>query len=181
MNRLLALIPAALLLLHPELQTATARDLIVHAPLIGPTTATDNGVPVACDPALTINISTRFLPDGSVNWSVYPSLPGPNNYGPDWLAAVEEGSLYCGFTGCTNGRLGWHNVGGPLDTSDFDFGGLDLAPRVGRNVVIVRTGSATTLTILDPPSIFAILDAYFAGDLTLGQFFDAIADYFGGL
>jgi hypothetical protein len=58
---------------------------------------------------------------------------------------------------------------------------LVLSDRVGDRCVVTRDASATTLTIIDPPSIFAILDAYFAGSLTLGQFFDRLADYFGGL
>jgi hypothetical protein len=177
-HRFALLWPALLLLACPP-RTAYA-DLIIHDPVVGATTATDNGSPVACDPALTINISTRFLPDGSVNWSVFPSLPGPNNYGPVWVAAVEDGGVFCDFTGCGSGRFGWHSVGGPL-ALPLDFGGLVLSDRVGDRCVVTRDASATTLTIIDPPSIFTILDAYFAGDLTLGQFFDAIADYFGGL
>jgi hypothetical protein len=177
-HRLALLWPALLLLACPP-RTAYA-DLIIHDPVVGPTIATDNGVPVACDPALTINISTRFLSDGQVSWSVFPSLPGPNNYGPVWVAAVEDGGVYCNFTGCGSGRFGWHGVGGPL-ALPLDFGGLVLSDRVGDRCVVTRDASATTLTIIDPPSIFAILDAYFAGSLTLGQFFDRLADYFGGL
>jgi hypothetical protein len=174
----LALLWPALLLLACPPRTAYA-DLIITDPVVGATTATDNGVPVACDPALTINISTRFLPDGQVSWSCFPSLPGPNNYGPVWLAAVEDGSTYCDFGGCDSGRFGWHNVGGPL--GDPGFAGLVLADRVGQRAVVTRDASGVTLRVIDPPSIFTILDAYFAGDLTLGQFFDRLADYFGGL
>jgi hypothetical protein len=177
-HRFALLWPALLLLACPP-RTAYA-DLIIRDPVVGATTATDNGVPVACDPALTINISTRFLPDGSVNWACFPSLPGPNHFGQVWIAAVEDGSTYCDFGGCGSGRFGWHNIGGPLGPIDA-FGGLAVGDRVGQQAVVVRTSSATTLTIIDPPSIFAILDAYFAGDLTLGQFFDRLADYFGGL
>jgi hypothetical protein len=158
----LALLWPALLLLACPPRTAYA-DLIIHDPVVGATTATDDGVPVACDPALTINISTRFLPDGSVNWSCFPSLPGPNNYGPVWVAAVEDGGVYCDFTGCGSGRFGWHNVGGPLARPD-DFGGLALANRVGDRCIVTRTPAATTLTIIDPPSIFAYLASWFAGD-----------------
>lgn len=184
MNRLLALIPAALLLLHPGLRTAYA-DLIITDPIVGPTTAVDNGTPVACDPALTINISTRFLPDGTVNWSVYPSLPGPNNYGPVWLAAVEDGSTYCDFGGCVNGRLGFHNVGGPLD-ADPSYGRLVLSDRVGRQAVVTRDTSGVTFRVIDPPSIFAYLASWFAGEpsadfnadgaVSVQDFFDYLAE-----
>jgi hypothetical protein len=168
------LIPAVLGLLYPQPKQALA-DLVIHDPLVGPTTATDNGVPVAVDPALTINISTRFLPDGSVSWSVFPSLPGPNNYGPVWIAAQEDGGTFCDFSGCTSGRFGWHNIGGPLD-SNPDFGGLALGDRIGLQCVVTRDVSGTSLTIIDPPSLFDLLESYFAGDITIWELFDGIAD-----
>jgi hypothetical protein len=173
-HRRLALLWPALLLLASPPRTALA-DLIIHDPVVGATTATDNGVPVAVDPALTINISTRFLTDGTVNWSVFPSLPGPNNYGPVWIAAVEDGSVYCDFSGCGSGRFGWHNIGGPMDANP-DFGGLSLGGSVGRQVVVERTTSGTTLTIIDPPSLFDLLELYFAGTITIWELFDGIAD-----
>jgi hypothetical protein len=175
-HRLALLWPALLLLACPP-RTAYA-DLIIHDPVVGATTATDNGVPVACDPALTIRLSDWVMPDGRVNFSVFGQV-GVNGHGPVWTAGVIDGGEWCGWGGCAVGRLGFHNIGGPLDVPDF--AGLELSSRVGNRVVVTRDVSATTLTIIDPPSIFAILDAYFAGSLTLGQFFDAIADYFGGL
>ena len=159
---------AAILLLFPA-------DVVITDPLVGPTTATIDGAPVAVDPGLTINISVRVLADGQVSWSCFPSLPGPNNYGPVWVAAVEDGGTYCDFGGCGSGRFGWHNIGGPLD-ADPSFAGLGLVGFVGRHCVITRDTAATVLTILDPPSLFALLEAYFAGELTIWDLFDGIAD-----
>ena len=168
------LIPAAIMLLYPGLRTAYA-DVVITDPIVGPTTATIDGSPVAVDPGLTINLSVRVLADGQVSWSCFPSLPGPNNYGPVWVAALEDGGTFCNFTGCSSGRFGWHNVGGPLDGVQ-DFAGLDLGNRVGDRVIVTRDVASTVLTILDPPSIFALLEAYFAGDITIWELFDGLAD-----
>lgn len=169
------LLPLWLGLLYPQLPTAIA-DVVITDPVVGPSTATVDGSPVACDPALSINISVRFLPDGTVNWSVFPSLPGPNNYGPVWVAAVEDGSTYCDFGGCTSGRFGWHNTGGPL-ADDPSFAGLRLDSYTGRACVVTRTTSETTLRILTPPSLFGFLNEYFAGRHSLQDLFDFIAEY----
>jgi hypothetical protein len=182
----LALLWPALLLLACPPRTAYA-DLIIHDPVVGATTATDNGVPVACDPALTIRLSDWVMPDGRVSFSVFGQV-GVNGHGPVWTAGVIDGGTWCGWGGCVVGRLGWHNVGGPL--GDPSFAGLALGSRAGQSVVVDRTHAATTLTILDPPSIFAYLASWFAGDpsadfnadgaVSVQDFYDYIADYLGG-
>ena len=163
--------PALLLLV--AFRAPVYADVVITDPVVGPTTAVVDGTPVACDPALTINISTRFN-DGQVNWSVYPSLPGANNYGPVWIAAVEDASVFCNFGGCTSGRFGWSNVGGPLDDRP-SWASLDLDSDVGRPCVVNRTLSATTLRILTPPTLFGFLNEYFAGQHSLQDLFDFIA------
>lgn len=173
MRRIALLIPATLMLLAPVPRTAFA-DVVITDPAVGPTTAEIDGVAATVDPALTINISTRFLDDGTVNWSVYPSLAQPNSYGPVWIAAIEGGGVFCDFGGCSSGRFGWHNVGGPLD-ADPSFGGLDLSGRVGDQAIVTRTPASTTVRILTPPplmraetlgDLFAYLQAWFAGGVS---------------
>jgi len=169
--------PALLLLV--AFRAPVYADVVITDPVVGPSTAEIDGVAVACDPALTINISTRFLSDGQVNWSVFPSLPGSNNYGPVWISSLEDGSVYCDFGGCQSGRFGWSNVGGPLDDRP-SWASLDLDSYIGRPCVVDRTLSATTLRILTPPSLFDFLNEYFAGRRTLQDLFDFIAEYLRG-
>lgn len=173
------LIPAYLLLITSLQPTAYARDLVIRDPIIGPTTAVDNGVPVAVDPALTIRLSDWVMPDGQVSFSVYGQV-NVNGHGPVWTAGVVDGGVWCAWSGCIVGRLGWHNIGGPLGATNF--GGLvGMDSRVGQNAVVTQDASGVTFRVIDPPSIWSILDAYFAGSLTLGGLFNALADYFGGV
>jgi hypothetical protein len=172
-HRRLALLWPALLLLASPPRTALA-DLIITDPVVGPTTATDNGTPVAVDPAMTIRLSDWVQPDGQVSFSVFPQI-GVNGHGPVWTAGVVDGGVWCAWTGCVVGRLGWHNLGGPLDAPNF--GGLvGLDDRIGQNAIVTQDVSGVTFRVIDPPSLFDLLEAYFAGDITIWELFDGIAD-----
>ena len=168
---LIALIWASLQLICPQARTAWA-DVVITDPAVGATTATIDGVPATVNPDLTVQLSERVLGDGSINFSVYPQV-GTNGHGPEWVAGIIPGSEWCGWGGCTVGRFGWHNVGGPL--SDPSFGGLGLSVYVGREVIVTRTPASTTVRILTPPplmraetveDIFQYLAAWFAGEVS---------------
>jgi hypothetical protein len=171
-HRRLALLWPALLLLASPPRTALA-DLIITDPVVGPTTAVDNGVPVAVDPALTIRLSDWVQPDGQVNFSVFGQV-GTNGHGPVWVAGVVDGGEWCAWTGCFVGRLGWHNTGGPLDMPSF--GGVAMDARVGSRVAVTQDTAGVTFLVIDPPSLFDLLESYFAGDITIWELFDGIAD-----
>ena len=148
-----------------------AADVIITDPPTGPTTATVDGVSLEVDPALVIRAESYTQPDGAENFAVYPQL-GVNGHGPDWIAGVIPGSEWCGWGGCTLGRLGYHNLGGPLGT-DLAF----LTPYIGRPVVVTKARGGVEVRILTPPSLFGFLNEYFAGRRTLQDLFNFIAEY----
>lgn len=178
MNLTRLLIPAALMLVAPVTPRAYC-DVVITDPATGPTTATIDGVPADVEAALSISLSA--YPAGNVmRYSVHPDV-GDNGHGPVWVSGNVDLSLWCGWGGCVVGRLGWDGDGGPLDP-DQAFGGLDLNPYIGNNVIVTATPAATEFRIVTPPaSLIDIIADWFANpSRTVGQLFAALERWFMG-
>lgn len=178
----LALIPAALMLLHPQPRTAFADGLAeVHVAASGASTASVNGTAI---PPFRLALTNHTLSNGSVFWQITEAPPN----GPIWCGGITDGSLWCDWS-C---RVGWYDRwsypppalghGEPIGYTTVLSGyGLDDEPvNVSRDGdgFFIRIGSAPSLlpaeTVQD---LLEYLQAWFAG-LTTETPVEYIVRYF---
>lgn len=179
MRKLVALIPAALMLLYPQPKTALANDAEIHVAADGTATASVNGSPI---PAFRLALTHNTLPSGAVQWQITETPPN----GPIWCGGIIDGSLWCDWS-C---RVGWFDRwtypppslghGEPIGYRTVLSGyGLDDEP-----VNVTRDGAGYFIRIGSPPPVrtiedlFNVLADYFAGRVTLSRVFAAIEEMF---
>jgi hypothetical protein len=187
---LLALIPAALLLLHPELRTAVADTARFEVTASGAVTAEINGTawPLPADFGMARNVTTGS--DGTQYWCLH-SFRGYNGHHPTWIGGATATPAPSPFV--------WHGHVGTFSGIDYPGGGVELYPMplfiagypmarlVGEPVWVLDTlpmgsysvviGGGSPLRVhprgdvnfdgvVGPQDVFDFLEAWFAGEMT---------------
>jgi hypothetical protein len=188
MNRLLALIPAALLLLYPNLRTAYADWAIVTFTPAG-TTAEVNGTALTLPADFTVRLEGYF-DDDRARYTIYPQI-GVNGHQAVWSAGDIDGSLWCGWN-CNMGVFGGHRYDEWTEVCPtfLTAGGYDWDTLLGERVVVHSAPNLAVIHIGAPP-LFDFLAAYFDGTpiadfnadgaVSVQDFYDYLTVHFGGL